>query len=85
MNFTVRIGNRARKSLKGFPAADQQRILAVLATMESDPLAGDVLKLAGIDAFRRRVGSYRIIFGIDFTQSIVGIIDVLRRTSTTYR
>ena len=35
-------------------------------------------------AFRRRVGNYRIIFSIDFKQLAVGIIDILRRTTTTY-
>jgi mRNA-degrading endonuclease RelE of RelBE toxin-antitoxin system len=39
----------------------------------------------GTDAFRRRIGSYRIIFGIDFQRHAVGVIDVLRRTTTTYR
>jgi mRNA interferase RelE/StbE len=85
MNFTVRVSNRAQKSLKGIPAADRRRVIAALADMAADPLAGDVVKLVGTDTFRRRVGKYRIVFGIDFRQSVVGIIDVLRRTTTTYR
>jgi mRNA-degrading endonuclease RelE of RelBE toxin-antitoxin system len=42
------------------------------------------VKLKGTDAFRPRVGDYRIIFGIDFARGAVGVLDVLRRTSTTY-
>jgi len=59
--------------------------MAALDAMQEDPLAGDVVKLKGTDAFRRRVGDYRIIFTIDFAHAAVGIIGVLRRTTTTYR
>jgi len=53
--------------------------------MRADPLSGDIVKLAGQDAFRLRVGNYRIIFGIDFKTLVVGILDIRRRTTTTYR
>ena len=59
--------------------------MAALDAMQEDPLAGDVVKLRGTVAFRRRVGDYRIIFTIDFAHAAVGIIDVLRRTTTSYR
>jgi mRNA interferase RelE/StbE len=85
MSWAVAVSNRARKNLKRVPAADQQRILAALEVMRADPLSGDIVKLAGQDAFRRRVGNYRIIFGIDFKTLVVGILDIRRRTTTTYR
>jgi len=59
--------------------------MAALDAMCSDPIAGDVVKLAGQDAYRRRVGNYRIIFAIDFKTVAVGILDIQRRTTTTYR
>jgi mRNA interferase RelE/StbE len=85
MSWAVAVSNRARRNLKRIPAADQQRILAALDAMGSDPLAGDIVKLAGQDAFRRRVGNYRIIFGVDFKAFAVGVLDIQRRTTTTYR
>jgi mRNA interferase RelE/StbE len=85
MSWAVTVSNRARRNLKRVPAADQQRIMTALDAMQSDPLAGDVVKLAGQDAFRRRVGNYRIIFGIDFKAFVVGVLDIQRRTTTTYR
>ena len=85
MSWAVAVSNRARRNLKRVPAADQQRILAALEAMRADPLSGDIVKLAGQDAFRRRVGNYRIIFGIDFKTLVVGILDIRRRTTTTYR
>jgi mRNA-degrading endonuclease RelE of RelBE toxin-antitoxin system len=59
--------------------------MAALAAMHNDPLGGDVVKLAGQDAFRRRVGNYRIIFRIDFKVRAVAIIEIERRKTTTYR
>ena len=85
MNWAVGVSNRARRNLKRVPAADQQRIMAALDALRSDPLSGDVVKLAGQDAFRRRVGNYRIVFRIDFKAFAVGVLDIQRRTTTTYR
>ncbi len=85
MSWAVAVSNRARRNLKRVPAADRQRIMAALDALRSDPLSGDVVKLAGQDAFRRRVGNYRIIFRIDFKAVAVGIVDIQRRTTTTYR
>jgi mRNA interferase RelE/StbE len=85
MSGAVAVGNRARKNLKRVPAADQERIMAALDALRSDPLSGDVTKLTGQDAFRRRVGSYRSIFHIDFKAVAVGMLDIQRRTTTTYR
>jgi mRNA-degrading endonuclease RelE of RelBE toxin-antitoxin system len=85
MNFSLHVSDRARGSLKRLPAGDLKRILAALDAMRVDPLAGDVMKLKGSEAFRRRVGNYRIIFHVSFEQHFVAVIDVLRRTTTTYR
>jgi mRNA interferase RelE/StbE len=85
MNFTLHVARRAEKSLRRIPSTHRQHIMAALDAMQEDPLAGDVVKLKGTDAFRRRVGDYRIIFAIDVDHAAVGIIDVLRRTTTTYR
>ena len=85
MSWAVNLSNRARKNLKHVPVADQQRIAAQLDAMRVNPLSGDVVKLKGQDAFRRRVGNYRIIFRIDFKLHAVAILSIERRTTTTYR
>ena len=85
MSWTVLAAPRARKNLERAPVRDRRRIEAALAAMRADPLSGDVVKLKGMDAFRRRVGDWRIVFDIDFAARAVRVFDVLRRTSTTYR
>lgn len=84
MAWIVVLSNRAERNLRRVPAADRERILSAVDEMCVDPLSGDVVKLKGQGAFRRRVGSYRIIFSLDFAALAIGIIDIQRRTSTTY-
>lgn len=85
MNWRLQIADRARKALAKFPASDQRRIMAALDAMESDPLGGDISRLrAERSAWRRRVGPYRIFFDVYPQSLIVDIVDIARRTSTTY-
>lgn len=85
MSWTVARSNRAEKSLKALPAHDRRRIAAALDGMELNPLQGDIVKLKGMDGLRRRIGDYRIIFELDFKARSVRILDIVRRTTTTYR
>lgn len=85
MSWTLRIARRAEKSLVKSPAKDRARLVAALGEMQDDPFAGDVARLQGEDhTWRRRVGNYRIIFGVDINELTIDVLDVARRTSTTY-
>ena len=54
--------------------------------MASDPLAGDIQRLKDErTAFRRRVGDWRIFFNVDPMLRVVEVVDIQRRTTTTYR
>jgi mRNA-degrading endonuclease RelE of RelBE toxin-antitoxin system len=54
--------------------------------MQTDPLAGDVKRLKNErTAFRRRVGDWRIFFDLNPDQRVVEVVDIQRRTTTTYR
>ena len=53
--------------------------------MQDNPFADDVVRLQGEEnTWRRRVGSYRLLFEIDIKSLTVDVLDVRRRTSTTY-
>jgi len=54
--------------------------------MQEDPLSGDMVPLKGEyqGLFRRRVGSWRIIFTVKLESRVVVIHDIPRRSSTTY-
>lgn len=85
MSWTLRIAHRAGKSLERSPAKDKARLVAAIGEMQENPFAGDVVRLQGEDnTWRRRVGNYRIVFEIDIKMLTVDVLDVARRTSTTY-
>lgn len=86
MNWTLIISHLARKNLARFPRRDQERINVAFEEMRRDPLSGDSKRLKSHPvAFRRRVGSYRILFEIHFDEIRIHIINVERRSDTTYR
>jgi mRNA interferase RelE/StbE len=85
MEFNVLLSNVAEKGLRRLPRPDVQRIRAAIDAMRGDPFSGDLQKLKGTEYFRRRVGDYRIIFAVDIARRFVAIVDIARRTTTTYR
>ncbi len=86
MSWDVELTSRATRALRRIPARDRQRIEAALRAMRDEPLAGDVAPLKGEyqGTFRRRVGSWRIIFSAKPDIQVVVVHDVRRRTSSTY-
>ncbi|MBZ5538776.1 MAG: hypothetical protein LAO31_22755 [Acidobacteriia bacterium] len=53
--------------------------------MGTNPFMGDIVRLKGEPkTWRRRVGNYRIFFDVDPIFRIVDIVEITRRTSTTY-
>jgi len=85
MTWHLRIGNRAQRELERIPAKDRRRIIAALAAMRENPWSGDVARLRGqFTTWRRRVGSYRVFFDIHPDRLTVDVLEIVRRTSSTY-
>ena len=84
--WDVQLGSGAERSLERIPARDRSRVEAALIEMKRDPRSGDTRPLQGQHrrAFRRRVGSWRIIFSIKQEIRVVLIARIERRTSSTY-
>jgi mRNA-degrading endonuclease RelE of RelBE toxin-antitoxin system len=51
--------------------------------MAEDPFTGDIKRLEP-DAWRRRVGNYRIFYDLDIDERTIVVTGIERRTSTTY-
>ena len=86
MDWDFRLSKAAERALRSLQTRDRQRINAALNEMKFDPFAGDVTALKGQyrGLFRRRVGSWRLIFELDARSRVVMVHDILRRTSNTY-
>lgn len=88
MNWAVELSASAVKELKKLPRDRQVQIAGAIEEMETDPMIGDVKPLKGADwkgRYRKRVGSYRLIFTVDRKAMTVAISAVLVRSEKTYR
>ncbi len=88
MTWAVELSASAVKEVRKLPHDRQVQIASAIDEMETDPMAGDVKPLKGPDwkgRYRKRVGSYRIIFSLDRKAMTVAIAAVLLRSEKTYR
>ena len=86
MTWHLVVARSAQKELERAPARDRARLLHALQQMGENPFSGDVVNLKGrgpLD-FRRRVGTWRILFTLERETQTVQVSAILRRTSTTY-
>ncbi|MDO8470060.1 MAG: type II toxin-antitoxin system RelE/ParE family toxin [bacterium] len=83
--WNVVVDRSVDRKLGTFPRKDAERILAVLAEFSVNPYAGDTQKMKGKrSVWRRRIGSYRILYEIFTTERVVFVSCIARRTSSTY-
>ena len=83
--WSVEIRGKARKVLKKITAKSTAAILDVIESLKRDPFGGDIEKLGGeVNAWRRRVGPYRIFYEIYQHTHYVYVYWVERRGSHTY-
>lgn len=65
---------------------DFERLRVAIRGLASEPRPQGVRKIEGAErAYRIRVGSYRVVYEIYDTENLVLILQVVRRTETTYR
>jgi mRNA interferase RelE/StbE len=85
MTWRIELAGPAQKDLRNLPQNDARRVRAALVSMQEDPFAGDIKRLKGLpDAWRRRVGNYRIVYDLNLEERRIVVLAILRRTSTTY-
>ena len=80
MAYTVELSNRAKRDLAALPAEVQTRIVKALRTLEANPRPSGVEKLKGEDnAYRLRVGDYRILYEVHDKVLLVLVVKVGHR------
>jgi len=85
MSWAVIVDGYARKYLKRIPRKDADRLGEILRELAYNPYAGDIEKIEGEkDAWRRRVGAYRILYEVYDNKKLIYVSEIKRRTSSTY-
>ena len=84
-SWDLEIDASVLKTLKKFPHKNTEAILYIIKLLPQNPYFGDIQKMKDENnAWRRRVGSYRIFYKIKVFEKIILVFKVERRTSSTY-
>jgi len=85
MSWDVKIAKRVLKEMKKIPKKDAKRLLFVLEEISENPYKGDIEKIKDEEnIWRRRIGSYRILYEVFPSQKSISVFDIKRRTTSTY-
>lgn len=78
-SYHVEFETSAAKALAKLPRADAKRIKDKTDELKSNPRPHGVEKLTGAEAWRVRVGNYRIVYTIEDAVRIVTITRIAHR------
>ena len=75
--YEVQIARRATKNLAALPRREQQRVRAAIDLLADNPRPPGCVAMAGEDqAYRVRVGDYRIVYQVIDRRLIVQVVRV---------
>ena len=79
--------NRDLEKLKGrIRRQDLERLRVAVGGLAEEPRPQGVRKIRGADkSYRIRVGSYRVVYEVYDNDNLILILQVARRSETTYR
>ena len=77
--FEIEFKASVKKDLRSIPASEVTRILHVIERLATNPYPDGARKLAGRDAWRLRLGHYRIIYQIERQRITIVIIKIGHR------
>ena len=76
MAYRIELSKSAVKELERLPSRTHDKIVEHLVQLEHNPRMRGAEKLTGIDAYKLRVGNYRIIYEIDDLKKEIRIVMV---------
>jgi mRNA interferase RelE/StbE len=79
MAYQIEFRPSARREFKKLSPDIQKRLTPKIDALAKDPRPAGCTKLTGMDAYRIRVGDYRIIYEIRDSQLVVLVIRVAHR------
>jgi mRNA interferase RelE/StbE len=74
--YKIALTRSATKELGVLPDKTHDNIIEHLRQLEADPRMSGAEKLTGMDAYKLRVGNYRIVYQIDDTAKEIRVVMV---------
>ena len=84
MSYTIEIVRSAVRNLNKIPVDDRNRVIDAIRDLADNPRPPGCRKLTGREAWRVRIGSYRVIYEIHDSRLTVLIVAAGKR-SEIYR
>jgi len=75
----VRLHPEAVRAYRRLQGPMRERIAEAIDRLAADPRPHGVVKLAGRDDFRMRVGDYRIVYAVDDAERVVLVARIAHR------
>ncbi len=79
MTYSLFIERRAQRALARIARPEQERIITAIRRLMDDPRPSEAKKLTGRDAWRIRVGDYRVIYEIHAGRLLILVVDLGHR------
>ena len=79
MNYKIFIEKSAQKDLSKIPLQQQNRIITAIQSLAKKPRPAGSKKLSGRDAWRIRVGTYRVIYEIRDDRLLILVVVIGHR------
>lgn len=79
MAYSVHLTRSAEKQLDGLPSTVQSELLDAMRALADTPRPPGCKALQGLDAWRIRVGDYRILYDIDDDPGEVTVFRIAHR------
>lgn len=79
MTYALFIEKRAQCSLSRFAAQDRDRIADAIRRLADEPRPRGIKKLSGRDAWRIRIGDYRVLYEIHDARLLILVVDIGHR------
>jgi mRNA interferase RelE/StbE len=83
--YRVELAPAAQRQLARLPPGVTARLRAPILALGLNPRPPGVRKLTGAELWRLRVGELRVIYAIDEPARLVVVLQVARRSESTYR
>ncbi len=84
MRYEIKIRKKAQKSLKQIPPPFRSNIIEKIKQLAENPFPNQCKKLTGREAWRIRIGNYRVIYEV-YKIELVIIVFVIGHRKNIYK
>jgi mRNA interferase RelE/StbE len=78
-SYRVLIKRSAGKEIRNLPTRDRRRVVSAIQGLAADPRPPGSQRLSGREAYRVRLGRYRVVYTIEDAHLVVEVIRVAHR------